>query len=805
MVAGTETPRTPASGPHWRLETVVPWCGALVSGLGLLALVGWLARLPLLTGFGSGTVPMAPSTAALFVAHGVLLVLRARPVLDRRATLASAVVGGTSGVVALTLLVLWWRGIRTPLEHLGMDITGATQGTPQGHMSPITAACFLLASLSSLTSLHAASRRSRAVALGSAGLLLGTGVLFLLAYLYGRPLLYGDGFIPPAINTTLAMATLGLGLLAVGGRRGAHSERLPQWTRASGSVLLVFLLLSVGLVAAGYFLNQSHERSYRAEVEGELLTVAEWKVSELTQWRHERIGDATVLLGNESFADLVERRVERPDDEPSGELWTWLRQVRESYRYERVFLVDPGGVVLASVPESNQPVAPHLLPALGEALRRREVTFLDFHRDAPDGAIHLSMLVPIYAPRASDRRLGVLVLRINPYQDLYPMLQRWPTPSQTAETLLVRRDGDDVLFLNELRFRTGTALSLRASLTNDRLPAAKAALGNEGIFEGVDYRGVDVISALRSVPGSPWALVARMDTAEVYAPLSERLWLTVVLVVTLLLGSGATLGLLWRQQGLRLYREQYESAEALRASENELKQRNEELTRFTYSVSHDLKSPLVTIQTFVGYLEQDLSKQDPAAVQKDFGFIRGAAQKMSRLLDELLELSRVGRTKNPAEDVTLQALVDEALTLVAGRVAERGVRVDVTTEPVILHGDRVRLVEVFQNLLDNAVKFMGEQPSPRVEIGVRTAGADLELVVRDNGVGIDPRHMGKLFGLFEKLDPRSEGTGIGLALVRRIVEAHGGRIRVESEGPGQGARFCFTLAGTKRAPSKDAP
>jgi signal transduction histidine kinase len=296
-----------------------------------------------------------------------------------------------------------------------------------------------------------------------------------------------------------------------------------------------------------------------------------------------------------------------------------------------------------------------------------------------------------------------------------------------------------------------------------------------------------------------------MDTAEVYAPLRERLWLTVVWVLTLLVGSGATIGLLWRQQGARFYREQYEAAAALRASEIELKARNEELSRFTYSVSHDLKSPLVTIQTFVGYLEQDLSRHDAASVEKDFGFIRGAAQKMSRLLDELLELSRVGRTTNPPEDISLQAVVAEALTLVAGRVAERGVRVDVTAEPIVLRGDRVRLVEVFQNLLDNAVKFMGAQPSPRIEIAVESSGPELELVVADNGVGIDPRHMGKLFGLFEKLDPKSEGTGIGLALVRRIVEAHGGRIRAESEGLGHGTRFRFTLAGITRAAGKDKP
>jgi signal transduction histidine kinase len=142
--------------------------------------------------------------------------------------------------------------------------------------------------------------------------------------------------------------------------------------------------------------------------------------------------------------------------------------------------------------------------------------------------------------------------------------------------------------------------------------------------------------------------------------------------------------------------------------------------------------------------------------------------------------------------------------MVAGRIASRGARVVVAPETVVLRGDRARLVEVFQNLIDNAVKFMGVQESPLVEIGVETEGPEPVIFVRDNGAGIDPRHLGKLFGLFEKLDPKSEGTGLGLALVRRIVELHGGRIWAASEGLGRGSCFRFTLAGTRLAPGKDA-
>jgi len=233
-------------------------------------------------------------------------------------------------------------------------------------------------------------------------------------------------------------------------------------------------------------------------------------------------------------------------------------------------------------------------------------------------------------------------------------------------------------------------------------------------------------------------------------------------------------------------------------AEEVLQRRNEEILRFTHTVSHDLKSPLITIRTFLGYLENDLKQADTARVDTDLGHIRRAAEKMTHLLDDLLSLSRIGRKVNPPEDMTLQAIVREALEMVAGQIAERQVQIQVSDAPVVLHGDRMRLSEVFQNLIDNAIKFMGEQAEPRVEIGMDASGPEIVLFVRDNGLGIDPRHQSKLFGIFEKLHPGTEGTGMGLAMVKRIIEVHGGRIWVESAGPGQGSTFRFTLSRLKR-------
>jgi PAS domain S-box-containing protein len=222
--------------------------------------------------------------------------------------------------------------------------------------------------------------------------------------------------------------------------------------------------------------------------------------------------------------------------------------------------------------------------------------------------------------------------------------------------------------------------------------------------------------------------------------------------------------------------------------------KNAEMERFTYTVSHDLKSPLITIRGFLGLLEQDAIRGNVERMQTDITYIHTAAATMQRLLDELLELSRIGRVVHPLTEIPLSALAQEAVTLVGGQIAAREVQVHIAPDLPMVVGDRPRLLEVLQNLVDNAVKFMGAQPHPRIEIGVRQEEKQTVYYVRDNGVGIDPRYHEKVFGLFERLEPEGDGTGIGLALVKRIIEVHGGRIWVESAGQGCGSTFCFTLS-----------
>ena len=229
----------------------------------------------------------------------------------------------------------------------------------------------------------------------------------------------------------------------------------------------------------------------------------------------------------------------------------------------------------------------------------------------------------------------------------------------------------------------------------------------------------------------------------------------------------------------------------------ELETKNAELEQFTYMVSHDLKAPLITIKGFLGFLSQDALSGNLERLQLDLDRISEAADKMHKLLNDLLELSRIGRLMNDPETVDLNGLILEVENILQGRFEKQNTRLVVKHPLPNVHGDRQRLFEVFQNLADNASKFMGDQPQPLVEIGQagEALGGFVTLYVRDNGIGIAPQFHDRIFGLFNRLDPAVEGTGVGLSLVKRIVEFHGGQIWVESE-LGQGATFLFTLPGS---------
>ena len=243
----------------------------------------------------------------------------------------------------------------------------------------------------------------------------------------------------------------------------------------------------------------------------------------------------------------------------------------------------------------------------------------------------------------------------------------------------------------------------------------------------------------------------------------------------------------------RFITELRQKEEIINKQVEELEAKNAELERFAYTVSHDLKSPLITIKGFLGMIQKDVDNERFDRVKGDLNRIANATDKMQHLLEDLLELSRIGRVINPSLHFSLTDVAKEAVELLDALVKEYKVKINISDNMPIIFADKIRIREVFQNLIENAVKFREKDRQLEINIGCKKSNEKCVYYIKDNGIGVEKEYLSKIFGLFDKLDPNSEGTGIGLAIVKRIIELHGGKIWAESEGSGLGMSFYFTL------------
>jgi PAS domain S-box-containing protein len=527
----------------------------------LTVFVGWISGSLLLASFNTDYVPTAPSTALLLGLLGIAVFLRGHFPFARGTRIPGLAVGSLGVLAGLLLFSLSFARVYSPIEHLGIPITGTHQGVPIGHMAPLTAALCVLIALSFLAVLtSSADRRGRAVvgfALSSMLTLIAAGLL--IAYLLGTPLMYGEGFIPPALPTSLTIWLLALSIMILAGQQAwPPADVATDGARSLYGWVLVFILLSSGILFTGFLYNRHLERQHRTEIDNLLTSVADLKVNELRQWREERLGDASLFYRNPGFSGVIDRFFRAPGAVHSRvEVLTWFRKMRDAYQYDRLSLLDSSLAERIADPEASEPPDALCLRNAAVARSTDALVFQDFSRDKHSDRVYLRILVPIRDTRDTARVTAVVILRIDPEKFLYPLLKRWPTPSRTAETLIVRREGNEVLFLNGLRFDSDAALNLRVPLGTTGMPAVRAALGDTGIVEGTDYRGVPVIAEVRPVSGSPWFLVTRMDLSEVYGILSEHLWMTALSLCVMLIGTGLGVGIAWRHRRARFYRDRY--------------------------------------------------------------------------------------------------------------------------------------------------------------------------------------------------------------------------------------------------------
>ena len=345
-----------------------------------------------------------------------------------------------------------------------------------------------------------------------------------------------------------------------------HGQRKTgERMKLTAALLALYLLLLAALGAAGYHFYHGQQQRALDEARTQLTAIADLKAAEIAGWRRERIADGEVVQANSGSVPEIRRLLEGPPAAPSAAILDWLGALKRFHGYTNVMLIDNRGAVrLALGPAA--PFSSHCATLAKEAMRSPQVTLTDLHRESQSGAIHLTVVVPLVFP-PHKITAGAILLWIDPSTFLFSRIQSWPTLSRTAETLLVRREGDQILYLNELRHRKGTALRLKLPIEQNRgqLPAADAVSGRQGVWSGVDYRGSPVLATARRVPDSPWWLVAKVDADEIEAPIQQRSELVAIILLLSVLAAGPAIGLLWYAQRSHLETVRRESEVARQA------------------------------------------------------------------------------------------------------------------------------------------------------------------------------------------------------------------------------------------------
>jgi PAS domain S-box-containing protein len=530
-------------------------CFLIALVIAAFVLLAWLAGAWRLTTFGNPFVPMAPSTAiALLALAGAALAWLRHP--------SSQAARRTARVIALLTLVatlfIWGSslvGIRFP-SILSLPSETNAAGIPIGRMSPLTAIGCALASLVLLLLLLGEGRgksafRQVAAMVAVILLLLSSGVA--LSYVLQAPLFYSGATIPVALLTAVSLLVLGFGLLACTGSDTwpmalvAQRHPLPSRSRRfEWGVAALALVLGIGIAISGYAYLRHERNESRREAAATVSTIAEGKVRQVAAWYRERRADALAIAATPLREVLRNADAAGPDEQARGRLLHWLRTIQSEYDFASVALVAADGRIILQAPESA-PSGPALADDTRRALRSREIVIRDVHRAAAGLPLAISMFVPL----ETDANDLALVLQADIERSLLPQVESWPAQSETAEAALVRRDGNEVVFLTAPKHSDGERLSLRRPIRgrND-IVSARAASGEEGVFEGPDYRGVHVVAALRRVPGTPWSLVAKVDGDEIYLAFRRQIARTALLLAFMLLAAGAGLSVLWYRRNL---------------------------------------------------------------------------------------------------------------------------------------------------------------------------------------------------------------------------------------------------------------
>lgn len=397
--------------------------------------------------------------------------------------------------------------------------------------------------------------------------------IFALAVAFLGPLLHGGQAVSSRLSWLVPVGgflatALFSAYLATRSFSGKSREIVPAGVgpappRFWAGLLAIFLGLTAAIGITGYFYVRYQAAQQLEAARETLSSVADLKANEISNWYQDRETNARAIFTSRFIQEWVAQFLEAPPSASFEEDLVELISGHEELGYRRIVLFDAKGTVRLSWPSGLPVPEASNCPGFQDALAGKGMAVIDLSRNEDlgrdgKGDISLGFRIPIKGrPGGEARMAGVLLLEIDPYTRLFPLIQTWPTDSRTAETLLVRREGSEVVYLNELRHRKNTALTLRFPMdANLGLPATRAVKGEVGIVEGKDYRGLPVLAALRGIPGTPWFMVSKIDLEEINAPVRRQLLTTTIVLLILILASAFGVALLGRRRDNEWLRQQ---------------------------------------------------------------------------------------------------------------------------------------------------------------------------------------------------------------------------------------------------------
>ncbi|MBN3041259.1 MAG: HAMP domain-containing protein [Candidatus Omnitrophica bacterium] len=616
---------------------------------------------------------------------------------------------------------------------------------------------------------------------------------------------------------------------------------------------LIFWFLLIALLpmtAAIYVSYNSSRRVLKEEINKNLLTMTDNKAFQIEVFLSEKKKNLINLSRTSDIIYAIEKYQSAGSDGydfVDNEFRPFLIYHQKVNNYTNLFLVNPDGDILFSAGENGDFDSLYKLAMrnkfsqLADVFIRinksRETEISSFEYDQASNSAAVFIGAPVFK---GGNYIGLIIAQMD-NSGLFKFTRDYTGLGRTGEVVIVSRINEEISSVIPLRFDPDASFKRKFDLSSDiGLVLDKALKHEDGSKIFKDYRGNEVLGVWRHLSTFNLGMVVKIDTNEVFLPaedlrtnLIKISMLLMVVVVSLAvltarsiskpiklltqtsrtiskgdlkaragINSGDEIGelaqtfnqmtdnLLEAKAKVEEKKEELEQQKAL------LEEVNEELDRFVYTASHDLRAPLRGIASFAKFLDEDYKEKIDAEGREFIDEIIKGSSRMNKLIDDLLALSRISRIKNPYEEISSREIIDTVVERIKFDIENSNTELIIDDNLPMIVCDRIKLTEVFLNLINNAIKFSSKNNTerPRVEIGYVKRPLVHEFFVKDNGIGIAEEFHDKVFGIFSRLHTESEyeGTGAGLCIAKKVIDDHGGKIWIKSE-PGKGAEFHFSI------------